>query len=77
LPIQNHADGGRRQAVDRSKGQGARGGMGHGASGKELGVGWVERLFVRWVFRFWIADFGFFGNENFFEESEFSLVIDF
>jgi hypothetical protein len=50
---------------------------GQGARGKELGVGWVERLFIRWVFRFWIADFGFFGNENFFEESEFSLVIDF
>jgi hypothetical protein len=67
----------------RSKEHGARGkehgawSMEQGARGKELGVGWVERLFVRWVFRFWIADFGFFGNENFFEESEFSLVIDF
>jgi len=35
-------------------------------------VGWVER-----GLRFWIADFGFHGDKNSFEESEFSLAINF
>ena len=40
-------------------------------------VGWVERSFRRWVLRFWIADFGFPRNKDFFEESEFILAINF
>jgi len=43
----------------------------------ELGVGRVERLFIRWVLRFWIADFGILGNKIFFEDSEFSQAINF
>ena len=30
--------------------------------------GWVERPFIRWVLRFWIADCGFLGYKDFFEE---------
>jgi uncharacterized protein (TIGR00106 family) len=32
--------------------------MEQGARSMELGVGWVERLFIWWVLRFWILDCG-------------------
>jgi hypothetical protein len=37
-----------RKDEHRSKEQGARG-KGQGARSKELGIGWVERLLIRWV----------------------------